>query len=69
MQQSSSADTLSAVAAGRLTRWPAFPYGVWVRLSLWLSVTVVAVLFAPLGSPLLSLRHQNAGRMGFLPGF
>ena len=45
MQQSSSADTLSAVAAGRLTRWPAFPYGVWVRLSLWLSVTVVAVLF------------------------
>ena len=45
MRQSSSADTLSAVAAGRLTRWPAFPYGVWVRLSLWLSVTVVAVLF------------------------
>lgn len=45
MQQSSSADTVSAAVAGRLTRWPAFPYGVWVRISLWVSVTVVAVLF------------------------
>lgn len=41
MPQYSSADSV----AGRLTRWPAFPYGVWVRVSLWTSVTVVAVLF------------------------
>ncbi|MBB2993258.1 arabinofuranosyltransferase [Mycolicibacterium iranicum] len=41
MPQYSSADSV----AGRLTRWPAFPYGVWVRVSLWASVTVVAVLF------------------------
>ena len=53
MPQSSSADRLSATAAGRLTtevagrlrRWPAFPYDVSVRISLWVSVTVVSVLF------------------------
>lgn len=45
MQQSSSADTVSAAVAGRLARWPAFPYGVSVRISLWVSATVVAVLF------------------------
>ncbi|MGB2919996.1 MAG: flagellar motor control protein ZomB [Mycobacterium sp.] len=31
--------------AGRLTRWPAYPYDVSVRISLWISVTVVAALF------------------------
>jgi arabinofuranosyltransferase len=31
--------------AERLSHWPAFPYGVSVRVSLWVSVTVVAVLF------------------------
>ncbi len=31
--------------AGRLTRWPAYPYDVSVRISLWVSVTVVAALF------------------------
>jgi arabinofuranosyltransferase len=29
----------------RLSRWPAFPYDITVRLSLWVSVVVVAVLF------------------------
>lgn len=31
--------------ARRLARWPAFPYGMAVRTSLWLSVLVVAALF------------------------
>ncbi|WP_083442951.1 flagellar motor control protein ZomB [Mycolicibacterium aurum] len=35
----------TAAAAGRLTRGPAFPYGVSARVSLWVSVAVVAVLF------------------------
>jgi arabinofuranosyltransferase len=55
--QSSSADQLTAgrpavtapginaAVADWLRRWPAFPYNVSVRLSLWLSVAVVAVLF------------------------
>ncbi|GAB3222530.1 flagellar motor control protein ZomB [Mycolicibacterium hippocampi] len=45
MAQSSSADPLTAAMAGRLTRWPAYPYDVSVRISLWVSVTVVAALF------------------------
>ena len=45
MPQSSSPDRLTAAVAGRLTRWPAFPYDVSVRISLWVSVTVVAALF------------------------
>ncbi len=53
MPQSSSAERLSATAAdrlttavaGRLTRWSAFPYDVSVRISLWVSVTVVSALF------------------------
>ncbi len=45
MPQSSSADKLTTAVADRLSRWPAFPYDVSVRLSLWFSVTVVAVLF------------------------
>jgi arabinofuranosyltransferase len=43
--QSSSADKLTTAVAGRLNRWPAFPYDISVRISLWVSVTVVAVLF------------------------
>ncbi|WP_370375037.1 flagellar motor control protein ZomB [Mycolicibacterium sp. CR10] len=45
MPQSSSPDRLTAAVAGRLTRWPAFPYDVSVRISLWVSVSVVAALF------------------------
>ena len=30
---------------GRLARWPAFPYDITARISLWLSVLVVAALF------------------------
>ena len=45
MPQSSSADRLTAALAGRLARWPAYPYDVSVRVSLWVSVTVVSVLF------------------------
>ncbi|KMO66823.1 flagellar motor control protein ZomB [Mycolicibacterium chubuense] len=49
MPQSSSADRLSRpfteAAATRLNRWPAFPYHVWVRVSLWVSVVTVAALF------------------------
>ncbi len=36
---------MSATVAGRLARWPAFPYDVTVRISLWVSVLVVAALF------------------------
>nr|WP_240760818.1 flagellar motor control protein ZomB [Mycolicibacterium sp. CR10] len=36
---------MTAAVAGRLTRWPAFPYDVSVRISLWVSVSVVAALF------------------------
>ncbi len=36
---------MRATAAGRLARWPAFRYDVTVRLSLWVSVVVVAALF------------------------
>lgn len=32
-------------SADRLKRWPAFPYHVWTRASLWASVVVTAVLF------------------------
>lgn len=52
MPQSSLADKAtpagrprSTAVTDRLSRWPVFPYDVSVRLSLWLSVTVVAVLF------------------------
>ncbi len=45
MPQSSSADRLTTALADRITRWPAFPYDLWVRISLWVSVTVVAALF------------------------
>ena len=30
----------------RLARWPAFPYDITTRISLWLSVLVAAALFA-----------------------
>ena len=36
---------LGPTAARRLARWPAFPYDVTARLSLWVGVVVVAVLF------------------------
>lgn len=45
MPQSSSADRLTTAVAGRLRRWPAFPYDISVRISLWVSVAVVAMLF------------------------
>ncbi len=45
MPQSSSADRLTTALADRLKSWPAFPYDVSVRISLWASVTVVSVLF------------------------
>ena len=45
MQPQSSADKATAAVAGRLARWPAFPYDVTVRVSLWVSVLVVTVLF------------------------
>ena len=44
MPPSSSADRQDGLA-GRLKRWPAFPYHVWTRTSLWVSVAVTAVLF------------------------
>ncbi len=40
-----AAGRLTNTVADRLTRWPAFPYDASVRISLWLSVVVVAVLF------------------------
>lgn len=45
MPPSSSAERLSSALAGRLARWPAFPYDATVRLSLWASAAIVAVLF------------------------
>lgn len=46
MPQSSSADRTVSFAARRwAARWPAFPYDVTVRISLWVSVVVVAGLF------------------------
>jgi arabinofuranosyltransferase len=36
---------VSTTLAGRLARWPAFPYDATVRLSLWTSVLFVTVLF------------------------
>jgi arabinofuranosyltransferase len=36
---------MRTTAAGRLARWPAFPYDVTARLSLWTGVVVVAALF------------------------
>lgn len=53
MPQSSSAERpsdpaagpLTIALAGRLSRWPAFPYDVSARISLWASVTVVSLLF------------------------
>ncbi len=45
MPQSSSADRPTATLAGRLARWPVFPYDVSARISLWVSVAVVSVLF------------------------
>jgi arabinofuranosyltransferase len=44
VRPSSSADR--AAFAGRLARWPAFPYDVSVRVSLWVGVLVVTVLYA-----------------------
>jgi arabinofuranosyltransferase len=43
--QSFSTDRTNSAAALRWARWPAFPYDVTVRISLWLSVLVVAGLF------------------------
>jgi arabinofuranosyltransferase len=43
--QPSSADRTSSAAARRWAAWPAFPYDVTVRISLWVSVVVVAGLF------------------------
>ena len=45
MPQPSSADRTSSAAARRWAAWPAFPYDVTVRISLWVSVVVVAGLF------------------------
>src|SRR3954470_12625109 len=42
---SSSAEKLRSMAAGRLARWPAFPYDMTARLSLWVGVVVVSALF------------------------
>ncbi len=36
---------MTATVTGRLVRWPAYPYDLTVRISLWVSVAVVAVLF------------------------
>lgn len=43
---STAVDRLSEAVAGRLARWPAFPYDISARISLWASVTVVSALFA-----------------------
>ncbi len=45
MPPSSSAERVRTTAARRLARWPAFPYDVTARLSLWAGVVVVAMLF------------------------
>ncbi|MCW2685944.1 MAG: hypothetical protein JWR37_834, partial [Mycobacterium sp.] len=46
MRPSSSADRAATAVAGRLARWPAYPYDLTVRVSLWVSVLVVTVLYA-----------------------
>jgi arabinofuranosyltransferase len=43
--QSSSAERAAGPVSSRLARWPAFPYDVTTRISLWLSVLVAAALF------------------------
>jgi arabinofuranosyltransferase len=43
--QSFSAERAVRAAVRRLERWPAFPYDVTARISLWLGVAVVACLF------------------------
>jgi arabinofuranosyltransferase len=43
--QPTSADRTSAVRTSQGPRWPAFPYDLTVRISLWVSVVVVAGLF------------------------
>ena len=45
MPRSSSADRSAGPVSSRLERWPAFPYDVTARISLWLSVLVTAALF------------------------
>lgn len=45
MRLQSSVDRLGAAVAARLSDWPAYRYTLSVRLSLWLSVVVVAGLF------------------------
>ncbi|MDT5325934.1 MAG: arabinofuranosyltransferase, partial [Mycobacterium sp.] len=45
MSPPTSADRASSFTASRWAHWPAFPYDVTVRISLWLSVLVVAGLF------------------------
>ncbi len=44
MPQPSSADR-GRIGTGRPARWPAFPYDLTVRISLWVSVVIVAALF------------------------
>ena len=41
----SSADRIRTAAAGRLGRWPAFPYDMTARVSLWVGVIAVSALF------------------------
>ncbi|MFG1934559.1 flagellar motor control protein ZomB [Mycobacterium sp. NPDC048908] len=41
----SSADRLRTAAAGRLARWPAFPYDMTTRVSLWVGVIAVSALY------------------------
>ena len=36
---------MNATVAGRQARWPAFRYDATVRISLWVSVLVVAAMF------------------------
>ena len=45
MPPSSSAERVRSTVAGRAVRWPAFPYDVTARLSLWVGVVAVAALF------------------------
>ena len=45
MRLQSSVDRLGAAVAARLSDWPAYRYSLSVRISLWLSVVVVAGLF------------------------
>jgi len=42
---SSLAERVRSTVAGRVARWPAFPYDVTARLSLWVGVVAVAALF------------------------